>query len=81
MLTVLAVTSSVLTLTVISVERFMAIVFPLRRRWTIQQTAVVMVVTWLVAVGVAAPHLAIQKRNELQWLDRHEIWCAEVGSD
>ncbi|KAL8565445.1 hypothetical protein ACOMHN_049422 [Nucella lapillus] len=74
---VVVVTSSVLTLTVISVERFMAIIFPLRGRWTTCATATIIVVVWVVAVVVASPHLFVRHVFEQQWKDRLEVWCAE----
>ncbi|XP_052261870.1 neuropeptide FF receptor 2-like isoform X2 [Dreissena polymorpha] len=74
---VVAVTSSVLTLTAIAVERFFAIVFPLRKRKSPCITVVVLVTNWLVAVGIAMPHLIVRRRYEYYWKDRHQIWCEE----
>ncbi|XP_067671254.1 QRFP-like peptide receptor isoform X1 [Haliotis asinina] len=75
---VLSVTSSVLTLTVISVERFMAIVFPFRAKWSSVVTGLVIVLTWCVSTMIASPHLWIRQQFKLQWKDRLEIWCEEV---
>ncbi|XP_070181547.1 neuropeptide FF receptor 2-like [Littorina saxatilis] len=74
---VVAVTSSVLTLTAISVERFTAIVFPLRARWTGCTCVVIITVTWLTALAVASPHLFVRHMYQQRWKDRHEVWCAE----
>ncbi|XP_071107735.1 QRFP-like peptide receptor [Haliotis cracherodii] len=75
---VLSVTSSVLTLTVISVERFMAIVFPFRAKWSSLVTGLVIVLTWCVSTMIASPHLWIRQQFKWQWKDRLEIWCEEV---
>ncbi|XP_045211189.2 neuropeptide FF receptor 2-like [Mercenaria mercenaria] len=75
---VLAVTSSVLTLTAISVERFIAIMFPLNRRLTPVFTAIVIVTNWIISAGMASPHLVVRRQFEYFWADRHEIWCEEV---
>ena len=74
---VVAVTASVLTLTAISVERFAAIVFPLKGRWTAGTNAAIIAVTWLLAAAVASPHLFVRRMYQQHWKDRHEVWCAE----
>ncbi|XP_012944206.1 QRFP-like peptide receptor [Aplysia californica] len=71
------VTSSVLTLTVISVERFIAIVYPFRPHWSACTTGLIIAMTWLVSVTTASPHLFVRHLAEIRWSDRHEIWCAE----
>lgn len=46
------ITTSVLTLTVVSIERFLAIVFPLRRGgWTLKMTWPIIFVIWVIACG------------------------------
>ncbi|XP_060578178.1 neuropeptide FF receptor 2-like isoform X2 [Ruditapes philippinarum] len=74
----LAVTSSVLTLTAISVERFVAILFPLKRRLTPLFAFIIIVTNWVLSVAIASPHLVVRKQFEYFWADRHEIWCEEV---
>ncbi|KAK7501318.1 hypothetical protein BaRGS_00007443, partial [Batillaria attramentaria] len=74
---VTAVTASVLTLTAISVERFAAIVFPLKARWTGTVSGAIIAVTWVVAVAVASPHLFVRELYEQLWKDRHEAYCGE----
>ena len=78
LISVLAVTSSVLTLTAISVERFFAIVFPLKRRLSPLFAFIVIVTNWILSVAMASPHLVVRKQFEYYWADRHEIWCEEV---
>lgn len=69
------VTSSVLTLTIISIERFFAIVFPLKGKLSARTTGISIVISWIVSIAVASPHLIIRKYNEVQWKNRKEIWC------
>jgi len=76
--TVLAVTCSVLTLTVISIERFFAIVFPLRGKMSTTVMSVSIGLCWLVSAGIASPHLSIRKHIVYNWKDREEIFCTEA---
>ncbi|XP_041363412.1 QRFP-like peptide receptor [Gigantopelta aegis] len=75
---VVVVTSSVLTLTVISVERFLAIVFPLKARWSPFHTAIIVTAIWFVSASVACPQLVVRSVFEYQWKDRNEVFCDEV---
>ncbi|XP_025082971.1 neuropeptide FF receptor 2-like isoform X2 [Pomacea canaliculata] len=72
-----AITSSVLTLTVISVERFVAIVFPLRPGFTLRSTGAAIVAVWIVACAIAAPQLHVRYVQEVKWRNRHVIQCLE----
>ena len=72
------VTSSVLTLTVISVERFLAIVFPFKARWSTFHTAIIVTGTWFLSASVACPQLVVRRVSEYQWKDRNEVICDEV---
>ncbi|XP_025076431.1 QRFP-like peptide receptor isoform X1 [Pomacea canaliculata] len=74
---VTSVTASVLTLTAISLERFMAIVFPLKARWTSAVNVASIVTTWLLSVAVASPHLFVRRQFQQTWRDRQEVWCDE----
>ncbi|CAG5121484.1 unnamed protein product [Candidula unifasciata] len=74
---VLSVTASVLTLTVISIERFIAVVYPFRRHWTPQITGFILGCTWTVAIATAAPQLAVGKMFVIHWRDRTEIYCTD----
>nr|KAG5709656.1 hypothetical protein BaRGS_027681 [Batillaria attramentaria] len=75
---VTAVTTSILTLTVISVERFVAIVFPLRRGWTLRFTIPLLGVVWVIACSIAWPQLHVRHLDEVEWADRHFIRCDET---
>ncbi|GBL74236.1 hypothetical protein AVEN_80167-1, partial [Araneus ventricosus] len=59
-------TASVLTLSAISCDRFIAIIFPLHVRITKQRTSVVISIIWLVSVAVATPFLLIRKYKTYQ---------------
>ncbi|KAK3092047.1 hypothetical protein FSP39_024703 [Pinctada imbricata] len=74
---VVAVTSSVLTMTIISVERFMAIVFPLRGKIKIKVAIFAIVVSWLLSVGTASPYLFVMRQESLQFKNRRKIECVE----
>ncbi|KAF8795013.1 QRFP-like peptide receptor like protein [Argiope bruennichi] len=59
-------TASVLTLSAISCDRFIAIIFPLHVRITKQRTSVVISIIWLVSLAVAIPFLIIRKYKTYQ---------------
>lgn len=73
----LSVTESVLTLTAVSVERFFAIVYPLKPRMSTVMTSVVVAVTWLLSAAIASPQLVYRRQYEIYWKNYHEVWCAE----
>ena len=74
----LSVTESVLTLTVVSVERFLAIVFPLKPRMNTLVTLVIIGVTWLLSFAMASPQLVYRRQYKLYWKNYHEVWCTET---
>ncbi len=74
---VLAVTSDGLFLTVIALDRFVAIVFPLRKRLSIFNTWVIIASIWFVASAVALPTFLVRKLLSLEWYDRHQRMCEE----
>ena len=57
----LSIASSVLTLTAIAVDRFLAVMFPLKRYLTFQISYGLMVVVWIVGIAVNSPILYAQK--------------------
>ncbi|CAH1794995.1 unnamed protein product [Owenia fusiformis] len=74
---VIAVTSSVLTLTLISGDRFFAIVFPLKARMTEKRAVFLIITTWIISIAVATPHLFSRRMFQLNWKNRVETWCTE----
>ncbi|XP_022252797.1 substance-P receptor-like [Limulus polyphemus] len=71
-------TSSVLTLTAIACDRFIAILFPFRARITKQRTGVVITVIWLVSLAVAIPFIIYREYYQIQWKDFVEAHCGET---
>ena len=69
----MSVTSSVLTLTCISVERFFAIVFPLKFTKSPIIIASAVSAIWLLSIGIAVPQLVVRRRFEYFWKDRHQV--------
>ncbi|XP_069122999.1 QRFP-like peptide receptor isoform X2 [Argopecten irradians] len=75
---VFAVTSSILTLTVISIERFFAIVFPLWGKMTQCTMGTSIAVSWLVSAAIAAPQLFVRKVIRYEFRNRDEVFCTEI---
>ncbi|XP_076361639.1 substance-K receptor-like isoform X2 [Tachypleus tridentatus] len=71
-------TCSVLTLTAISCDRFVAILFPFRARITKQRTGVVIIVIWLIALAAATPFLVYREYFQIQWKDFAQAHCDEI---
>jgi len=73
-----AVFLSSFTLVGLSVDRFRAVVYPLRPRITVRQTAVTIALIWLLAVSVPLPVVIVSRVNsvtgicEEQWL--YDSW-------
>ncbi|ESO87457.1 hypothetical protein LOTGIDRAFT_127828 [Lottia gigantea] len=61
---VLALTSSVLTLTVISIERYIAIVHPFKPKWSPVITGSIIIADWVLAIAIATPHLFVRKQYQ-----------------
>ncbi|XP_048763243.1 allatostatin-A receptor-like isoform X2 [Ostrea edulis] len=74
---VTSLTSSVLTLTIISLERFLAIVFPLRQKMSHRAVIVAITCTWIVSAGTAFPYLLVKKQTEHQFKDVLRSRCRE----
>ncbi|CAH1242643.1 TACR2 [Branchiostoma lanceolatum] len=74
----ISITSSVVMLTVIAIDRFYAIIFPLKARITETNTAAVISTVWLISCAVNVPLLVVSEQKQWQWDDGVlEIWCAE----
>ncbi|CAL1276576.1 unnamed protein product [Larinioides sclopetarius] len=69
--------SSVLTLSAISCDRFIAIMFPLHVRITKQRTSIVMQIIWVISILVSLPFLFFKKLILFEWRDFVEPVCAE----
>ncbi|ELT92554.1 hypothetical protein CAPTEDRAFT_73422, partial [Capitella teleta] len=72
---VLALVSSILTLTLIACDRFFGIMFAMRAHLTERRASCCLVVVWVCAAGVAAPLLFFRSEHHRVWLDFLEVWC------
>ncbi|XP_053207246.1 QRFP-like peptide receptor isoform X2 [Panonychus citri] len=73
-----SLTSSVLTLSAISCDRFIAIMYPLRVRVTKQRTKAVITVIWIISLAVSTPFVIVRKHLEFQWRNFVETNCQEI---
>ena len=71
----LSIASSVLTLTAIAFDRFLAIMYPLKRYVTFQISYGIMAVVWIVGIAVNSPILYAQKVIEP---NKGEFYCLEI---
>ena len=70
----LSIASSVLTLTAIAVDRFLAIMYPLKRYVTFQISYGIMAVVWIVGIAVNSPILYARKVI----MHMGEFFCLEI---
>ena len=70
----LSIASSVLTLTAIAVDRFLAVMFPLKRYITFQISYGIIAVVWIVGIAVSSPILYAQKVIMI----KGEWYCMEI---
>ena len=70
-----SVTASVFFLFLITVDRFLAVVFPLRRKLSVRGVVGVACATWICAAAVAMPNLFVYELFIIYWSNREEIWC------
>ncbi|ELU15435.1 hypothetical protein CAPTEDRAFT_84087, partial [Capitella teleta] len=79
----LCATSSVFFMVVIAVDRFFAIVLPLRRhgRYILRKStwviSTIVIATWLAAAATAVPQILHWKLITLVWSDKTETFCDE----
>ncbi|XP_041357593.1 gastrin/cholecystokinin type B receptor-like [Gigantopelta aegis] len=76
-----SVLCSVMTLTVMSIERFIAIIFPLRAKslCTGAHARIVIIVSWILSFFMATPILVGQKHKEVGDI-RKAYWCVKEWS-
>ena len=77
-LTVVSVTASVGFLALIAVDRFFAIVLPLKMGISRVTMAAIISAAWCGAIGVGIPQVIYRRRREIFWYNRHEVWCEEA---
>lgn len=76
---VTCLTSSVLTLSAISCDRFIAILYPLQARFRVtkHRTGILIVIIWITSLVFALPFLLTRKHYIFQWRDFLETNCGE----
>jgi hypothetical protein len=74
---VLALVSSILTLTLISCDRFFGIMFAMRAHLVERRAYVFIILVWILSIGVSSPMLFFRSQQSRVWLDHVEIWCAD----
>lgn len=77
-ITVVAVVSSVVTLTSLSIERFLIVMFPMKGRLSKNMLTFLVVFSWVAAIGTSAPNLKVRQKLEIQWRNRKDVWCDEI---
>ncbi|XP_078659488.1 QRFP-like peptide receptor [Branchiostoma floridae x Branchiostoma belcheri] len=77
-----SVVSSILTMVVIAMDRFFAIIFPLKARVTDTNAVVVVALIWTASIATHIPLLVVLEQMEITWDDGHrEVWCRESWPD
>lgn len=74
----IALTASVLTLTVISVGRFVAVMFPLHARTSPDRAHRVIAAVWITSALLAFPTLLYRQRYSLKWKNYTSWHCDEI---
>ena len=77
-LTVFSLVSSVLTLTLISCDRFFGIVFAMKAHLTERKALPLIAVIWVVSVGLSTPLLFYRHQFSRVWANHVEIWCGDT---
>lgn len=70
--------SSVLTLTLISCDRFFGIVFAMKAHFTERRALPLIAVIWFLSVGMSTPLLFYRHQFSREWANHIEIWCGDT---
>ncbi|CAG2169855.1 unnamed protein product [Oppiella nova] len=73
----LCLLSSVLSLMTISIDRYIAICYPLRGHMNRKQSGIITTAIWAIAITLASPLCYWRIYKQRQWLDVLETWCPE----
>jgi hypothetical protein len=76
---VVSVVASVLTLALISCDRYYGVIYPLKARITSKRSYVFIGSIWLLAVLIALPSFVYRTYTERKWLDFTELHCDDLG--
>ena len=74
----LSLVSSILTLTLISCDRFFGIVFAMKAHMTERRSTASLLLIWIVAIGISSPMLVYREQYVRPWLNHTEIWCQDT---
>lgn len=66
------------SLVAIAVDRFMALVFPFKRRPNVKESALVISLTWLLAFGLVLPSFGARKLHGEIYEGKEYFYCQEV---
>lgn len=69
--------ASVFSLTVISFDRLLGIVYPFHRRLDKMTARIIILAVWMAAMGIATPFIFFRTYKVRQWADYTEIFCSE----
>ncbi|ELU17570.1 hypothetical protein CAPTEDRAFT_62906, partial [Capitella teleta] len=75
---VLALVSSILTLTLIACDRFFGIMFAMRAHLTERRARTFILLIWICSVGASAPLLVYRRQEVRVWANHTEIWCDDA---
>ncbi|KAK2176797.1 hypothetical protein NP493_639g00002 [Ridgeia piscesae] len=75
---VLALVSTILTLTLIACDRFFGVVFAMKARLTVRRANVYITCIWICSLVISSPLLVFRQQITRDWLDHREIWCADT---
>ncbi|CAG2177869.1 unnamed protein product, partial [Oppiella nova] len=78
-LKMLCLLASVLSLVIISIDRFIAIAYPFKRHLNHKASYLVIFAIWALAVILSSPLAFWRSYKERQWADYLEKWCPEVN--
>lgn len=74
-----SIIASVLTLTVISCDRYFGIAHPLKARITSKRTSFFICLIWLIAIIISVPSYIYRTYTERKWSDFKEKQCDDLG--
>ncbi|XP_002735545.1 prolactin-releasing peptide receptor-like [Saccoglossus kowalevskii] len=71
---------STLTMTAIAIDRYVLILYPLKKRITLQQSTTIMVSIWLLSLSLSAPLIAYRLYEEVNIPEFHlnRVLCSEA---
>ncbi len=74
-----SVIASVLTLALISCDRYFGVIYPLEARITSKRSYIFITAIWLIAVLISVPSFIYRSYTERRWADFTENYCDDNG--